>query len=79
MALPKKSAPAGVAIAGSFENGNGNLYDRSAVHDEGGQSTSHAVFFATGVPLSAPHLARSADWPHGPRLAPAPCFPESNS
>ena len=25
----------------------------------------------------SPHPARSADWPHGPCLTPAPCFPES--
>ena len=25
------------------------------------------------------HSARSADWPHGPCLTHAPCFPESNS
>jgi hypothetical protein len=41
--------------------------------------THPTQLFAAGAQLAAQHPTRSADWPHGPCLAPAPCIPDSNS
>ena len=40
-------------------------------------STAHEAFSCWSTAFS-PHPARSAEWPHGPCLAPAPCIPESS-
>ena len=38
----------------------------------------HSLFCCWSTAHS-PHPGRSADWPHGPCLALAPCIPEGNS